>query len=78
MTLQWTLMNWALEATHGSEEGLPGGKRQKFSVGWVGSEHFRKAVIEEAAVYLPETSHIPILATQQKTKHSALPKVTQK
>lgn len=71
-------MNWALEATHCSEEGLPRGKRQKFSVGWVGSEHFWKAVIGEAALYLPEISHIPILATQQKTKHSALPKVTQK
>lgn len=71
-------MNWALAATHCSEEGLRRGKGQEFSTNLVSGENFRKAVIEEEAIYLPETSHIPILATVQKTKHAALPKVTRK
>lgn len=73
-------MNLALEATHYSEEGLPRGKGQKFSTGAgvVSSENLRKAVIEEEAIYLPASSCIPELATEQKIKHPALPNMTGK
>lgn len=68
-------MNLALETTHYSTEGLPGGKSQKFSTSLASGENFGK-VIEEEAIYLPKTSRVPVLATEPKTKHSALPKVT--
>lgn len=78
--LQWALMNLALEATHYSEEGLPREKGQKFSTGTgvVSSENFRKAVIEEETIYLPASSCIPKLVTEQKIKHPALPNVNGK
>lgn len=71
-------MNLALEATHRSEEGLPRGKVQNFSTSLVSGENVRKIMIEDKAIYLPVISHISILATEQKIKYPALPKVTRK
>lgn len=73
-------MNLALEAAHFSEEGLPREKGQKFSTGAavVSSENFRKAVIEEEAIYLPASSCIPKLVSEKKIKHPALPNMNGK
>lgn len=71
-------MNLTLEATRSSEEWLPRGKGLKFSAKVVSSEDFRKVVIKKGATCLLATSCILMLVTEQKIKHSAFPRVTQK
>lgn len=58
------------------KKGYPEGRAGSFSAGVVSCENFRKVVIEQEAIPLTAASLIPMLATEQKIKHPALPKVT--